>query len=86
MALADIRRGGGQTSMWPSSRRPHSPTSASTTLLCRRRYLLRPTSRIVFSGGYSAAYYSYIWSEVLDADTVQWFHENGGPRAAVGMT
>ncbi|WP_316527243.1 M3 family metallopeptidase [Kitasatospora brasiliensis] len=31
----------------------------------------------IFSSGYSAAYYAYIWSEVLDADTVQWFEGNG---------
>jgi peptidyl-dipeptidase Dcp len=29
-------------------------------------------------GGYAAAYYSYIWSEVLDANTVAWFENNGG--------
>ena len=29
-------------------------------------------------------YYSYIWSEVLDADTVEWFHANGGLQRANG--
>ena len=29
-------------------------------------------------GGYSAGYYAYIWSEVLDAESVLWFKENGG--------
>ncbi len=28
--------------------------------------------------GYSAGYYAYIWSEVLDANTVEWFKQHGG--------
>ncbi|MFC4588372.1 M3 family metallopeptidase [Sphaerisporangium corydalis] len=40
----------------------------------------------IWSGGYSAGYYSYIWSEVLDADTVEWFKENGGLTRENGDT
>ncbi len=38
----------------------------------------------IWSSGYSAGYYSYIWSEVLDADSVEWFRENGGLRRENG--
>ncbi|TYL45091.1 M3 family metallopeptidase [Nocardioides sp. BGMRC 2183] len=37
-----------------------------------------------FCAGYASAYYSYIWSEVLDADTEAWFKANGGPTRANG--
>jgi peptidyl-dipeptidase Dcp len=37
-----------------------------------------------FAGGYSAGYYSYIWSEVLDADTVEWFKQHGGLKRENG--
>lgn len=32
----------------------------------------------VFAGGYSANYYSYIWSEILAADAFAFMRENGG--------
>ncbi|MGH8032057.1 MAG: M3 family metallopeptidase, partial [Luteimonas sp.] len=35
-------------------------------------------------GGYAAGYYAYIWSEVLDANTVNWIKQNGGLTRANG--
>ena len=40
----------------------------------------------IWGGGYSAGYYAYLWSEVLDHDAFQWFKENGGLTRENGQT
>ncbi len=35
-------------------------------------------------GGYSAGYYAYVWSEVLDSNTIDWLKASGGLKRANG--
>lgn len=52
--------------------------------LVRPRYRSTYFQHIFSDDGYSAGYYSYVWSEVLDAESVDWFKEHGGLTRAGG--
>lgn len=39
----------------------------------------------IWSNGYSAGYYAYCWSEMLDDDAYAWFEEHGGLTRANGQ-
>jgi peptidyl-dipeptidase Dcp len=38
----------------------------------------------IWANGYSAGYYAYLWTEMLDDDAYEWFVENGGMTRANG--
>ncbi len=48
------------------------------------RYRTAYFSHAFNDNGYSAGYYSYLWSEVLDADSVEWFKQHGGLKRENG--
>ncbi|MGC1302251.1 MAG: M3 family metallopeptidase [Caulobacteraceae bacterium] len=39
----------------------------------------------IWSGGYAAGYYAYLWTEMLDDDVYHWFTEHGGMTRANGQ-
>ena len=80
--LAPARAGRARWTTSRRSRRRRWPRPASRRP-CPRATAAR-TSTTCSPAAYSAAYYSYIWSEVLDADTVDWFAEHGGLRRENG--
>jgi peptidyl-dipeptidase Dcp len=38
----------------------------------------------IWAGGYSAGYYAYLWTQMLDDDAYQWFDDHGGLNRANG--
>ncbi len=58
-------------------------TIALDTGLIPPRYR-SPYFRHIWSNGYSAGYYSYIWTEMLAHDAWDWVVKNGGPTRANG--
>jgi peptidyl-dipeptidase Dcp len=38
----------------------------------------------IWASGYSAGYYAYLWTEMLDDDAYQWFDDHGGLNRANG--
>lgn len=39
----------------------------------------------IWANGYSAGYYAYLWTEMLDDDTFSWFEKNGGLTSKNGQ-
>jgi peptidyl-dipeptidase Dcp len=52
-------------------------TCRDSTLFPRQAGPVSCSFNHIFSGGYSAGYYSYKWAEVLDADAFELFEERG---------
>jgi peptidyl-dipeptidase Dcp len=48
------------------------------------RYRSTYFSHVFASEDYSAGYFSYIWADVLVADSIEWFSKNGGLKRANG--
>ncbi|TQS73754.1 M3 family metallopeptidase [Rhodobacteraceae bacterium] len=78
-ALVDLELHSGPAPQDPMARQAEYLAEIGLPHAIRMRHAT-PQFGHVFSGdGYSAGYYSYMWSEVMDADAFAAFEEAGGP-------
>ncbi|HTD21199.1 MAG TPA: peptidyl-dipeptidase Dcp [Terriglobales bacterium] len=76
----------------PASDAPQNPDKFETEALQQTHLSLSYTPpryrssyfSHIWAGGYAAAYYAYLWTEMLDDDAFQWFEEHGGLTRANG--
>ena len=76
----------------PASAPPQNPDDFGTEALKKTHLLISyvpPRYRSsyfshIWSSGYAAGYYAYLWTQMLDDDAYQWFVEHGGLTRANG--
>ncbi len=77
-ALVDLEFHAGQPPADPMQKQAEVLEEIGMPRAIRMRHAT-PHFAHIFSGGYASAYYSYMWSEVMDADAFAAFEEAGGP-------
>ncbi len=76
----------------PASAAPQQPDAFEKQALEKMHVLLSAVPpryrstyfRHIWGNGYSAGYYAYLWSEMLDDDAFQWFEDHAGLTRANG--
>ena len=77
-ALVDLRFHQGEAPTDPMARQAEILADLDMPNAIRMRHATPHFAHVFAGDGYSSAYYSYMWSEVMDADAFEAFEEAGG--------